>query len=140
MMNDQPPGSMWSADCVELFIGPGNLKDGGTMIFSDRQILLGAGQQPKVFIGGHPEESAQCKLLTIKNVAGDGYVLEAVIPWSVLKIKPEADKEMLFDVAIDNSDDGKIRKQQLMWNGKANNGGDRLAWGKATIVENYHDH
>ncbi len=106
------------------------------MIFSDRQILFGAGKEAKIFIDGHLDESAKCKSLAVKDVTGDGYVLEASIPWSVLGISAAAGTELLFDVGIDNSDDGQIRKHQLMWNGTANNPGDRGVWGRAKLVEN----
>ncbi|MFA6287725.1 MAG: hypothetical protein WC661_10110 [Opitutaceae bacterium] len=44
--------------------------------------------------------------------------------------------ELLFDVVIDNSDDGDFRLQQLVWSGTGKNSGDRGAWGRARLVEN----
>ncbi len=136
MLNGNPGPSLWKGDGIELFIGAKNISEGGTMVFSDRQIILGASPEPKIFIADHPEESAQCQSLVIKDVSGDGYVLEASIPWSVLGVKAEPGLEMLFDVAIDNSDNGATRAQQLMWNGTAKNSGDRGGWGRAHLVEN----
>lgn len=134
--NDREPKKMWQGDGVELFVGARDLEKTGSMIFSDRQILLGAGREPRVFIADSEEAAAACKLVVVPDVTGDGYVLEAAIPWTELGVKPSAGMEILFDVAVDNSDDGMERKQQLMWNGTARNSGDRGAWGRAKLVEN----
>lgn len=136
LQNQKTADKLWSADGVELFIGAAALDQGGNMIFSDRQILLGGSENPKIHIVDHPEDAAQCRLLAIKDVSGDGYVLQAAIPWKVLGIEPKAGTEMLFDVMIDNSDDGNFRKQQLAWNGSAQNSSDRGSWGRARISDN----
>jgi hypothetical protein len=139
MMNNHDGASLWNGDGIELFIGGKNPGEGGTMQYSDRQILLGAsGNQPKVFIAGtgNEELGKECRILTVKDVAGDGYVLQAVLPWKVLGISPAANGEFLFDVGIDNSDSGNGRNQQLMWNGTAGNSGDRGKWGRARLTEN----
>lgn len=135
MQNKKSPASFWAADCVELFIGAGELDQGGNMIFSDRQILIGAGEKPAIHIADRPDEAASCQVIGTKEVSGDGYVLQVAIPWKVLGVKPEAGKELLFDVAIDNSDDGEFRKQQLAWNGSSQNSSDRGSWGRARITD-----
>jgi len=134
--NNKPPRYFWSADGIELFIGHRNLDEKGGLQFSDRQLLIGAGAKPGVFVVDHPEKGAACEVLVVKEVTGDGYTLQARIPWSVLGIEPKAGMELLFDVAIDNSDDGESRAQQLVWSGTGKNSGDRGAWGRARLVEN----
>ena len=134
--NDKAPKSYWAADGIELFIGSKNLKEGGSLQFSDRQILIGAGAIPGVFVVDHPEAGKECSVVVVKDVAGDGYTLQVRLPWSVLGIEPKSGLEMLFDVAIDNSDDGETRLQQLVWSGTGKNSGDRGAWGRARLVEN----
>ena len=136
LLNTKKGASMWSADGVELFIGWQNPTEGGTMRYSDRQILMGAKPEPEIHIIDHPEDNAKCKILVEKEVTGDGYVLEAALPFSALGITPSAEMELLFDVAIDNSDDGGSRAQQLTWNGNSKNSGDRGAWGRARLIEN----
>jgi hypothetical protein len=128
--------SMWSADAIELFIGSQKLSEGGTMIYSDRQILMGVKPDAELHIMDHADDNAKCKLLVEKDVSGDGYVLLATLPFKVLGIDPQPGTELLFDVAIDNSDDGSSRAQQLTWNGNSKNSGDRGAWGRARLVEN----
>ncbi len=134
--NDHPPGRYWSGDAVELFLGARQLDEPGNMLFSDRQVLLSAGAKPGVHIVDHPDAGALCRVLVIKDVTGDGYTLQAELPWKALGIEPRADLELLFDLAIDNSDDGIARLQQLVWNGTAKNSGDRSVWGRARLVEN----
>ena len=134
--NDKAPKSYWSGDGIELFIGAKNIKDGGTLQFSDRQILIGAGETPGVYIADHPEAGKQCSIVVVKDVSGAGYTVQVRLPWSVLGIEPKTGLELLFDVAIDNSDDGEFRLQQLVWSGTGKNSGDRGAWGRARLVEN----
>lgn len=134
--NNKEPKSYWSADGIELFIGSKNLNEGGTLQFSDRQILIGAGDTPGVFIVDHPESGKECSVVVVKDVSGDGYTLQVRMPWSVLGMTPKTGMELLFDVAIDNSDDGETRLQQLVWSGTGKNSGDRGAWGRARLVEN----
>ena len=134
--NDKTPPYYWAADGIELFIGAKNLNEGGTLQFSDRQILLGAGAAPGVFVIDHPDAGKECSVIVVKDVAGDGYTLQVRLPWSVLGFEPAAGMELLFDVAIDNSDDADVRSQQLVWSGTGKNSGDRGAWGRARLVEN----
>ena len=134
--NDKEPKSYWAGDGIELFIGSKNLNEGGTLQFSDRQILIGAGATPGVFVNEHSDAGKQCSVIVVKDVSGDGYTVQVRIPWTVLGVEPKTGMELLFDVAIDNSDDGEVRLQQLVWSGTGKNSGDRGAWGRARLVEN----
>jgi hypothetical protein len=134
--NTRDPARYWSADAIEMFIGAKNLGEGGNLQFSDRQILVAAGATPGVFVVDHPAAGKQCSALMAKDVSDDGYTLQVRVPWSVLGFEPKAGLELLFDVAIDNSDDGETRLQQLVWSGTAKNSGDRGAWGRARLVDN----
>lgn len=136
LKNNKQGDRLWNADGVELFIGAKDPGQPGSMLFSDRQILIGASDTPKFHIADHPEDSAKCQSLVVKDVTGDGYVLQTVIPWEVLGITPKPGLELLFDVMIDNSDDGDMRKEQLAWNGTASNSQERGGWGRAKLLEN----
>ncbi|PTY02938.1 hypothetical protein DB346_07965 [Verrucomicrobia bacterium LW23] len=129
---------LWAADCVELFIGVQDVDTPGTMIFSDKQVLIGASESPKMYIADNTDGASarQCQSLVTPEVTGDGYVLQCSIPWKVLGVTPKGGMQLLFDVAIDNSDDGDYRKQQLVWNGTSKNSTDRGAWGRAKLVDN----
>lgn len=134
--NDRRPEDYWQGDGIELFIGSRHIGEGGGLRFGDRQILLGAGATPGVFVAGHPELVGQVRVVVVKNVTGEGYALQAEIPWTALDIAPKTGMELLFDVAIDNSDDGRSRSQQLVWSGTGRDSGDRGAWGRARLSSN----
>ncbi len=136
MLNPKPPAYLWAADGVELFIGARELDKPGTMLFSDRQILLGAGGAGKIHIVDHPDAASRCTVLAIKDVDGEGYVISAAIPWDVLDIDPSSTRELLFDIALNNSNDGAQRHQQIVWNGTSQNSGDRRFWGRARLTDN----
>ena len=133
MCNGQSGKSIWNGDCVELFLGTEKIDVPGPMLFSDRQILLGAGRTPEFFVPNVPKQP-NIKLSASENTSGDGYVLEAAIPWSFLGIKPKAGDEILFDIGIDNADMNTQRHTQLMWNGGARNSSDRSGWGRLILV------
>ncbi|HSI87060.1 MAG: sugar-binding protein [Candidatus Methylacidiphilales bacterium] len=135
MKSDKSPAVLWGADCVELFIGT-DLTSQGNMVFNDRQILLGGTDPSKHHVVDHAEESDQIQSYSVKDVTADGYVVQAAVPWKLLGIEPRPGLELVFDVLIDNSDDGEYRKEQLAWNGTAKNSKDRGGWGRAKLVEN----
>ncbi|MDF3058282.1 MAG: hypothetical protein K0R17_2497 [Rariglobus sp.] len=134
--NDHKPRRFWSADAVELFVAAKNLDEGGGLQFGDRQILVGAGATPGINIIDNPEAVALCRVVSVPDVSGEGYTLQVRLPWPALGFRPEAGMELLFDVAIDNSDDGETRAQQIVWSGTAKNSGDRASWGRARLVVN----
>jgi len=136
LKNNHEGDSLWAADAVELFVGAGELDNGRNIIFTDRHILLGASEHPSVLILDHAEDSAKYRVLAVKDVSGDGYVLQAAIPWKVLGVEPKPGTEMKLDVMVDNSDDGEVRLQQLAWNGSSQNSSERGSWGRARITDN----
>lgn len=123
---------LWKGDCVELFIAAKDTGAKGPFRFSDRQILLGASSNPSIFIADHPEEAAACRSVVIPEGDGKGYVLQASIPWSVIGLEPKIGAKFLFNVAVDNSDDGRARTQQLVWN-RSTTLRDREALGMARL-------
>ncbi|MDF3059494.1 MAG: hypothetical protein K0R17_3709 [Rariglobus sp.] len=136
LLNSKAPPLLWAADGAEIFIGAREIDKPGTMLFSDRQILLGAGTPGKIHIVDHPADGPRCEVIAIKDIDGEGYVLSAGIPWSVLGIDPATTRELIFDIALNNSDDGAQRHQQIVWNGTSQNSGDRRFWGRAHLTNN----
>jgi hypothetical protein len=136
MCNPNTGANIWLGDGLELFIGPENVDEGGELAFTDRQILLSASKETgsvQYYIGGAPT-SAKINMEVVKNVSGDGYALEAAIPWAALNMKPAEGKTFLFDIGIDDASPGHARSRQLMWNGISRNSGDRSKWGLARLV------
>ena len=133
MKNDNDGPHLWSADGIEIFIGSEKIDQGGSMLFTDRQILLGAGA-PNSFYVPNVAKQPDIKTAVVAAVDGKGYVLEVAIPWKSLDIVPQENQTLLFDLSIDNSDDGKARSAQIVWNGTARNSADRSAWGRLILV------
>jgi hypothetical protein len=133
MKNDHTGGDLWNADALELFIGSEKPEQGGTLLFTDRQILLGAGKNNQTHVVNAAQQPAIETSVT-PSVDGKGYTLEAAIPWRALGVTPEAGQTLLFDLALGNSADGKQRTSQLVWNGGSRNSSDRSAWGRLALV------
>ena len=133
MMNAQSGDRLWSADGLELFIGGEKLDQGGPLQFGDRQILLGAGQNDQVYVANAATQPA-IRTVVVPGVDGKGYTLEAAIPWSALQATPKPGLALLFDLGVDNSNDGHGRTCQLMWSGGGRNSSDRGAWGRLELV------
>ena len=133
MQNGHTGDNLWNADVLELFIGSERLDQGGTLLFTDRQILLGAGKNNQTHVVNAAKQPA-IETSATPSVDGKGYTLEAAIPWSALDVTPKEGQTFLFDLAVGNSTDGKQRSSQLVWNGGARDSSDRSAWGRLTLV------
>lgn len=136
-VNRNPATSLWRGDSIELFIGSETAGGTGAPHLADRHMLFAATTDgPSPF---HVEDAAiqpTLRFTVIKNVAGDGYAVEAAIPWNALSIEPAGGREFHFDLGLNDSADGTKRDRQLMWNGTARNSSDRGAWGHARLISN----
>jgi hypothetical protein len=134
MQNPNTGDGIWQGDSIELFSGADKLNEGGALQFGDRQILLSAQKGPdgyRSFFNNAPKQ-LNVKMVAVRNVAGDGYTLEAAIPWAGLGFNPRENQEILFDLGFNDTTSGR---RQFMWNGGARNSGDRGAWGRARLVK-----
>lgn len=136
MKNSQVGNNLWRGDGVELFVGSEQLDKAGSLLFTDRHILLSGG-----LVDGKPQthvvnaaQQPNIEMAVVPRSDGKGYTLQAAIPLEALGIKPHADTAILFDIGIDDSANGSERKCQLMWNGSAKNSGDRTGWGRAKFL------
>ncbi len=137
MMNEHKGNMVWSADAIELFIGHEKIGQGGGMLFTDRQVMLSAGKpggQFQWYFGNSPKQY-ECKMHLAANADGKGYTLEAAIPFEALGFELKENMEFLFDIGVDDSENGKSRARQLMWNGTERNSGDRTHWGRAVLAK-----
>jgi hypothetical protein len=133
MKNEHTGDRLWNADVLELFLGSEKIVQGGPLLFTDRQILLGAGKNNQTHVVNAAKQPSVETSVT-PSVDGKGYTLEAAIPWSALDVIPKEGQILLFDLAVGNSTDGKQRSSQLVWNGGPRNSSDRSAWGRLTLV------
>lgn len=137
MRNEHRGPDLWRGDALEVFIGHEGLNVLGPLLFSDRQVLLSAGQadgEPQYHYV-HAPRSQPCRLIVVPRAHGRGYTIEAAIAFEALGFGPQPGQELLFDLAVDDSEDGVNRTRQLMWNGSARNSGDRTHWGRAILAE-----
>ncbi|NDK15779.1 MAG: hypothetical protein GW911_27425, partial [Armatimonadetes bacterium] len=88
--------------------------------------------KPQWFYANAPKQYPG-DLVVLPKVDGTGYVLEAALPFEAFGFQPKDGQHLLFDLALDNSTDGKSRACQLMWNGIARNSGDRTHWGRGVL-------
>ncbi len=136
-LNNRREGAeLWDGDCVEIFLGSEQLDQPGSLLFSDRQILLGAHPRPKPRSTHVVNAATQpfIPLACVPSVDGSGYTMEAAIPWRALATTPAENLELLFDLAVDDAPEDGGRTRQLMWNGSAKNSSDRSAWGRLLLV------
>jgi hypothetical protein len=120
-----------------LFVGHEKPDQPGRLLFSDRQILLSAGKVDGNWhwhFANRPKQP-DVKMNVLPAVDGRGYTLEAAIPFEGLGFEPREGQELLFDMAVDDSESGHGRVRQLMWNGTSRNSGDRTGWGRATLAK-----
>ncbi len=134
MQNRRPDHQIWGDDSIELFIGPENLDQGGTLQFGDRQVLIRAlapdpELAPIYFLNAPRQVEAQ--VVVVPTVDGQGYVIEAAIPFAALGFVPTPGQEILFDVCVN---DGGGGRRQLAWNGTSRNSSNRGVWGRAEFM------
>jgi hypothetical protein len=133
MLNTQKGDLLWNADGLELFIGSEKTDQGGPLLFTERQVLLGAGNNNQTFVASQTAQPLIATSVT-RAVDGKGYTLEAAIPWAALAVTPKEGAVLLFDLAVNNSTEGKQRSSQLVWSGGPRNSSDRSAWGRLTLA------
>lgn len=137
MLNEHKGDMLWNGDAIELFVGHEKIGEGGGLMFTDRQALLGAGKPGGQFqwFLCHSPKQYECRMHLAANADGKGYTLEAAIPFEALGFEPKENMEFLFDIGVDDSENGKSRTRQIMWNGTDRNSGDRSHWGRAVLAK-----
>ncbi len=133
LTNEQSGGDLWNGDGVEIFIGGEKLGSGGPLLFSDRQVLLGAGKKAGSYLANAPQQTP-IETVVVPDGDGKSYTLQAAIPWTALNIAPKVNQELMFDLAIDDGVMGKGRTRQLMWSGTDKNSSDRSHWGRIKLI------
>jgi hypothetical protein len=129
------PSKLWNGDAIEIFLGSEKLDQGGALLFSDRHLIIGAGNRGKVpFYDDKSPQPYACETFLVPGSDGKSYTLEAGIPWEALDVTPKVGTTLLFDIAIDDSSNGQMRNRQITWNGTDKNSGDRTHWGTAKLM------
>jgi hypothetical protein len=140
LKNSKTKNNIWNGDAIELTIGLNPSADPGrdSFVKGDKQIGLGTGDGSKVKPSVWDWTSArapQGSRIAVKKRPG-GYTLEANIPWaSIGSLTPAAGMRLGFDCAIDDSDNGKSRTKQIVWNGDYMFYKDPGVWGVLELVK-----
>lgn len=134
MQNQRTGAGLWQGDAVELYFGSERIRETGMLLPSDRHLMLsaadrGEGKGQVYFV--NQDHQPATEMTVIPDVDGKGYTLEAAIPFAALGFKPAEGSTILFDIALDDSENGTSRNRQFMWNGTSRNSSDRSGWGKA---------
>jgi hypothetical protein len=135
LKNTRSGADLWMGDGIELFFGRENPGKEGPLLPSDRQVLISASSasgKPEAHVVNATEQPA-IETTAILDPDGKGYILEAAIPFAALGFKPKTGDTILFDVALDDSSDGKQRLRQFAWNGTDRNSTERGQWGSAVF-------
>lgn len=139
--NSKTTNNIWNGDAIEITIGLNPAADPNRTSFvrGDRQIGLGTGNganvKPSIW-DWNSARSPEGSQIAVKKRPG-GYILEAKIPWNSLLtgFTPSAGMRLSFDCAIDDSDDGKTRTKQMVWNGDFMFYKDPGVWGVLELTK-----
>lgn len=140
LKNSKTKNNIWNGDSIEITIGMNTSANPGrdSFVKGDKQIGLGTGNganiKPSIWdwTSAKAPEGAQ---IEVWKKSG-GYILEARIPWSSMgTFAPSAGMKIGFDCAIDDSDDGKARTKQMVWNGDYMFYKDPGVWGVLELAK-----
>lgn len=138
--NTKTSNNIWNGDAVEITIGlnPNADPNRDTFVRGDRQIGFSTGNgsniKPSVWDWTNARVPEGSQVVVSKKQGG--YILEAKVPWTSLmsSFVPQAGLKLSFDCAIDDSDDGKSRSKQIVWNGDYMFYKDPGVWGMLTLT------
>lgn len=143
-INNNCKAGIYNGDCIELYIGMDPTQQKTVYTPLDYQFGFSVGNPidpPEIWC--FSAVSAICGSGNIKdgeiciNKWSDnkGYNLEAKIPLrNFMYFIPIEGRKFKFDIAVDDCDEGKLRKTQLTWHGDGSGWQDPTVWGSATIV------
>ena len=131
---------LWKGDCVELFISvdPAKIQEKG-YTSSDFQILIGS--NGSMWVCNQAKCGVRNNTPVLSYVAvkkkEHGYTLEAKISVTNFWDKPlrtfKKGDILGFDIAINDLDDGGMRKGKLVWNGTEEGYKDSAVWGRLKL-------
>ncbi|KPK42450.1 MAG: hypothetical protein AMJ78_02600 [Omnitrophica WOR_2 bacterium SM23_29] len=137
-LNSNDGNDITDGDAIELFVGTDSeniLEEGYSS--GDFQIVFGANEKAWIFgqaDGGIRNSSPIDSEVKVQK-REDGYSLEARIAFKNFgKYDFSEGKELRFDIAIDDADEGSKSECQLVWNGSQKNFKDSKYWGRAKLV------
>lgn len=133
---------LWAGDAVELFFGPNNVNDGGSMQYNDSQILLAAAvddngdtQTAFYWTGYREQEQPVIDMAARMDADGKGYTIDAKIAFADIGATAIGDGTVIrYDMGMDEGG-AKGRERQFFWNGVDGNSTNREKWGKIVLTD-----
>ena len=140
--NENPPGEIWKADSLELYLG---FAGPARRAVLDKKVDFQVGVAPVCNTGKpvvflyHLDKVIEDAEAAARRF-GSGYILEAKIPLSAFgEVKPAEGMLLGLDVALDDLDEGDFAPagnnpgRALMWNGNDRNWIDPSGWGMGIL-------
>lgn len=126
---------LWTGDAIEFFFGVEKPLDNGSVLFSDRQVIIGATPETRHWWFHALEEQFPIEVKYQRHPSGDGWSMEGAIPWKAMGYTPKRGDRIRFDFGFDDARVPHKRQRQFMWSGSERNSADRTSWGTALLVD-----
>ena len=117
LVNDSP--NNYQDDGVEFYFDGNNAKTTSYQAGNDVQLTFR--WMDDVVAANNGISVVGIEKAMIANLDGDGYVLEAKIPWANFGVTPEIGLEVGFDFMLIDDDGGGDREGKLSWNSTSDN-------------------
>ena len=104
----------WDDDAVELYIDANGSGLGRYDGSNDFHFIFSV-KDNRVALGKNSPQDQRIPMNHQVTREGNGYVLTAIIPWSALRIQPQAGLRLGVDVHVGDDDDGGARDGKLTW-------------------------
>ena len=109
--NDSP--NSYDDDQVELYVDADNAK---AAAYDANDCQYSFGWNDGTVVGTIPATASTTGISYSSIATANGYVIEARLPWSTLKVTPAADKLVGIDFMINDDDDNGTRDGKMSWN------------------------
>ncbi len=133
-VNTARGSGLWYGDSIEFFIGVENPGKDGKLLFSDRQVIIGAVPETPHWWFFSPEQFP-VKVDYRRHPDRGGWTMEGAVPWKAMDFQPKSCDQIRFDFGFDDAAVPRKRLRQFMWSGSEQNSRDRTGWGRATLVD-----
>jgi len=105
----------WADDSIEVYIDANNSREAKYDGQDDFQFTFRMKDSSVSISGNSPQRSLKGVQKKMTKTA-KGYRLEAMIPWQLLHVKPQAGLRMGFDIQVNDDDNGHHRDAKISWN------------------------
>ena len=112
LINDS--ANNYQDDAVEFYLDGNNAKTTSYQAGNDVQLTYR--WDDAIIAANNGISTAGMEKVMVANSAGDGYILEALIPWANIGVTPVNEQEVGFDFMLIDDDLGGDREGKLSWN------------------------